>query len=41
MIKIAIYIKNKNLEINDIISYERLKDDKSNLKHMKTVEART
>ena len=41
MIKIAIYIKNKNLEINDIISYERLKDDKSNLKHMRTVEART
>ena len=41
MIKTIIYIKNKSLEINDIISYERLKDDKSNFKFMRTVEART
>ena len=41
MIKTAIYIKNRSFEINDIISYERLKNDKFNLKHMRTIEART
>ena len=41
MIKTIIYIKNKSFEINDIISYERLKNDKSNLKHMRSVKART
>ena len=41
MIKTVIYIKNKSFEINDIISYERLKDDKFNFKHIRTIEART
>ena len=40
MIKTAIYIKNRNFEINDIISYERFKNDMSSLKHMTTIEAR-
>ena len=41
MIKTTIYIKNKSLEINNIILYECLKDNKSNLKHMIIVETRT
>ena len=41
MMKTDIYIKNISLEINDIISYERLKDNKFNLKYMRTVKART
>ena len=41
MIKTTINIKTRNFEINYIISYKCLKDDKSNLKHMRTVEAQT
>ena len=40
IIKTAIYIKNKYFEINEITSYKRLKDEKSNFKHIKTVETR-
>ena len=41
IIKTTIYIKNKNLEIDKITLYERLKDEKSNFKHMRTIETRT
>ena len=34
-----IYIKNKNFEINEIILYERFKNEKFNFKHIKIIEA--
>ena len=40
MIKTVIYIKNRDFEINEIISYERLKNEKFSFKHMEPIETR-